>query len=329
MVDKLRNWLHKCAMKFFDDVGKLAIGSRVRFLAEMISQDAAEIYKTYGTNLQPKWFPVFYLLSKMGESNVTSIAETIGHSHASVSKILTEMSKARLLTEKEDTQDRRRTVVALSKKGKEIAEKLEIQSQDVNSAIEEITQQASHDLWAALAEWEYLLGKKSLLERVTDQRKKRESVDVQIVPYKPKYQDAFQALNEEWIKAYFKIEEPDRIALENPKKYILDNGGFIFVALLNDEPVGVCALMKRKDLGCFELAKMAVSPKAQGKHIGYLLGKAIVDKAISLKEDRIFLESNTRLVPAIKLYEKLGFKKVVGKPSPYERANIQMELILK
>lgn len=316
-------------MKFFDDVGKLAMGSRVRYLADLISQDAAEIYKSYETNLQPKWFPVFYLLAKDGESNVTAIAESIGHSHASVSKILTEMSNARLLSEKEDPTDRRRTVVSLSKRGKEIAEKLETQSLDVSAAIEEITQQASHDLWAALAEWEYLLGKKSLLERVTAQRKKRESMDVQIVPYKPKYQDAFHDLNEEWIKTYFKIEEPDRIALENPKKYILDKGGFIFVALLNDEPVGVCALMKRDDLGCYELAKMAVSPKAQGKQIGYLLGKAIVEKAATLGTDRVFLESNTRLVPAIKLYEKLGFVKVVGKPSPYERANIQMELKLK
>ncbi|RYD17729.1 MAG: MarR family transcriptional regulator, partial [Verrucomicrobiaceae bacterium] len=41
------------------------------------------------------------------------------------------------------------------------------------------------------------------------------------------------------------------------------------------------------------------------------------------------LESNTVLKPAIKLYEKLGFKKVVGRASPYSRANIQMELDLE
>jgi Predicted acetyltransferase len=315
-------------MKYYDDLGKLGIGSRVRYLADVISQDAAEIYKVYGTNLQPKWFPVFHYLSQKGEGTVTAIAEEIGHSHASVSKIITEMSKAHLLSEKADATDRRRNLVTLSKRGKDVAEKIEPQYLDVTSAIEELTQQASHNLWEALKEWEYLLEKKSLLARVNQKRKERESAEVEIVPFKTKYQEAFQALNEEWIKKYFKIEEPDRVALENPKKYILDKGGFIFVALLNEEPVGVCALMVNKEDGTFELAKMAVSPKAQGKSIGYLLGKAILEKAKALGAESVFLESNTTLKPAIRLYEKLGFQKVSGKPSPYERANIRMEIEL-
>jgi hypothetical protein len=34
------------------------------------------------------------------------------------------------------------------------------------------------------------------------------------------------------------------------------------------------------------------------------------------------------LTPAISLYGKLGFKKIVGPPTPYQRCNIQMELAL-
>lgn len=316
-------------MKFFDVTGKMAIGSRVRLLADNISRDAAEIYKIYGNDLQPKWFPVFYVLSQCEESSAAAIAEQIGHSHVSVSKILAEMAKARLVTEKGDPTDKRRTLIALSKRGREIAKKIEVQYTDVNAAIEELVNQANHNLWEALAEWEYLLEKKSLLARVNDQRKLRESSDVEVVTYTPKYKKAFAEMNEEWIKKYFKIEEPDRIALENPQKYILDKGGYICVALLKGEPVGVCALMKRDDIGCYELAKMAVSPKAQGKSIGYILGLAIIQKAKELKTDRVYLESNTILKPAIRLYEKLGFQKVAGPPSPYQRANIQMELKLK
>jgi DNA-binding MarR family transcriptional regulator/GNAT superfamily N-acetyltransferase len=329
LLDKLRNQLHIIAMKFFDEVGKMAMGTRVRFLGDKITQDASEIYQAYGTDLQPKWFPVFYVLSKNGEDSVTSIAEHIGHSHASVSKIITEMSKANLLVEKTDSNDRRRTKVTLSKKGREIAQKIEEQYVDVNAAIEDISAQASHNLWAAIEEWEYLLSQKSLRDRVLEMKKQRESMDVKIEPYQPKYKDAFYKLNEEWITKYFKMEKPDRDALDNPKGYILDKGGFIFVATVDKEPVGVCALLKRDDLNCYELAKMAVSPKAQGKNIGFLLGKAVVDKAVSLKAKRLFLESNTILKPALRLYEKLGFKKIVGPPTPYERCNIQMELILQ
>ena len=79
--------------------------------------------------------------------------------------------------------------------------------------------------------------------------------------------------------------------------------------------------------GGFELAKMAVSPKAQGLGIGYLIGEACIKKAQALGAPRVYLESNTTLKPAINLYYKLGFRKASGPPSPYERANIQMELV--
>jgi len=78
----------------------------------------------------------------------------------------------------------------------------------------------------------------------------------------------------------------------------------------------------------FELAKMAVSDTAKGKGIGELLGQASIKKAKALGAKKLYLESNTILKPAIHLYHKLGFKKVTGIPSPYERCNIQMILEL-
>lgn len=305
----------------------MAIGSRVRFLGEKIGAEAAEIYRSYGTNLHPKWFPVFYVLSQRAQNSVTSVAEEIGHSHASVSKILKEMAKAGLIVEKADAKDGRRTFVGLSARGKETAKKIEAQYLDVSQALEEISKEATHSLWEALIEWEYLLEQKSLHARVLEKKKARESSAVKIVPYQPKFQKAFRALNEEWITTHFKMEQPDFDALDHPKKYILDKGGFIFVALWENQPVGVCALIK-KEFG-YELAKMAVSPHARGKNIGYLLGKAVLEKAREQKAKKVFLESNTVLKPAINLYKKLGFKKIVGPPTPYERCNIQMEVLLR
>ncbi len=125
------------------------------------------------------------------------------------------------------------------------------------------------------------------------------------------------------------MEPADYKALDDPEGYILNNGGHILVALYKEEPVGVCALLKMDDpVYDYELAKMAVDPKAQGKNIGRLLGEAAIAKARELGGRRIYLESNTLLKPAISLYHKLGFKKVAGRITPYERCNIQMELDL-
>lgn len=317
-------------MNFFDTVGKLAIGSRLRLLSEKITEDAAQIFKLYNIDMQPKWFPVFYVLSNEGAKTVTAIAKEIGHSHPSVSKIITEMVKKGYVKEKNDKADGRRNMVSLSPKGKEIIEKIQDQYKDVNSAVEELSADTRDDLWKAIGEWEFLLEQKSLLRRVQEQKKERESAKVKIVNYKPAYQQVFRALNEEWISTWFKMEEADYKALDDPKGYILNNGGHILVALYDDEPVGVCALIKMKDPQYdFELAKMAVSPRAQGKNIGWLLGNAVIEKARSLGARKIYLESNTVLKPAINLYYKLGFQKVIGHATPYERCNIQMELSLK
>lgn len=317
-------------MQFYDQIGKMALGSRLRRLSEQIAEEAFQVYKLYDVDLQPKWFPVFYVLSEGGEKTISTIAAAIGHSQPSVSKIVQEMVKKGVAAENKAGIDKRRNAISLTPKGMELTHKIKDQYKDVNIAIEQALSETNADLWKAIEEWEYLLGQKSLYNRVKEQKKQRESAAVEIIDYTRKYKKVFKALNEEWISTYFKMEATDHKVLNNPEGYILKKGGHIFIALYKNEPVGVCALIKmEKGAYDFELAKMAVSPKAQGKNLGYLLGQAVINKAKELGGATLFLESNTILKPAISLYQKLGFKKVVGLPSPYERCNIQMELKLK
>jgi DNA-binding MarR family transcriptional regulator len=314
---------------FFAQVGKMALGSRLRRLSDRISEEAAAIYQLYGNDFQPRWFPVFYLLAAQDGQTITGIAQEIGHSHVSVSQIVKDLAKHGYVEERaSNSADRRKNHVFLSEAGRQLFRQLQDQFADVNSAIEAALSETDHNLWAAIAEWEHLLEQKSLFRRVQEVKKERESSLVLIVDYTPEYQEAFRALNEEWITRYFRMEPADHEALDDPEKKILRPGGYIFVALYQGEPVGVCALMPHPQYE-WELAKMAVSPKAQGKNIGYLLGRRVIEKARALGGNILYLESNTGLKPAVNLYYKLGFKKVTGRPSPYERANIQMELNLR
>lgn len=317
-------------MKIFDRTGKMALGSRLRQMAAQVTDDAAQIYALYGVAFTPKWFPVFFVLSEGGEMTITEIAEQIGHSQPSVTKIVKEMALAGWVDNGLGTTDKRKNVVGLTESGKQLAERmLSTQCVDIEIAIDDIIAEAAHNLWDALAEWELLLAQKSLFRRVMEQKKLRESRDIQIVPYNAAYQAAFRALNEEWISTYFEMEEADYKALDNPDGYILDKGGEILVALYQGEPLGVCALIKMDHPDYdYELAKMAVSPRAQGKNMGWLLGQAVIATAKELGASKLFLESNTLLQPAISLYYKLGFQRIEGPPSPYKRANIQMELAL-
>ncbi|EJL68812.1 bifunctional helix-turn-helix transcriptional regulator/GNAT family N-acetyltransferase [Chryseobacterium populi] len=317
-------------MDYFNRTGKMALGSRLRLLTSQVTDDASKIYELYNVEFSPKWFPVLFILFDEGEKTITEIAEKIGHSQPSVTKIVKEMCAKGLADNNLKSSDKRRNVIDLTAKGKKVAETMvTIQCNDIEKAIDGIISEANHNLWEAIAEWEFLLEQKSLFKRVQEQKKIRESLEVKIVEYLPKYHSAFKELNEEWISSYFKMEEADYKALDNPKEYIIDKGGRIFVALYHDEPLGVCALIKMDDgIYDFEMAKMAVSPKAQGKSIGWLLGQKVITAAKELGAKRIYLESNTVLKPAINLYYKMGFEKITGKSTPYERCNIQMELNL-
>jgi len=317
-------------MEIFEKTGQIALSSRLRLLTTQLTDEAQKIFDLYGIELTPNWFLVFFVLSKKIRETISNIAEEIGHSQPSVTKIIKQMKKAGLVDTNLKSEDKRSNTVALSEKGMLISDKMVTILSDVNLAIENLQQEANTNLWEAIREWEFLLERKSLLTRVKEQMKSRESNGVTIVSYQDRYKMAFKSLNEEWISKYFVMEKVDYEELENPEDYVINKGGEILVALYEDIPVGVCALVKMNDPAYqFELSKLAVSPSAQGKGVGKLLVNAIIALAKEKGGSKLFLQSNTILGPAIDLYYKVGFKKV-SRPSPlYDRVNIQMDLDLK
>ncbi|MFY0654802.1 MAG: GNAT family N-acetyltransferase [Cyclobacteriaceae bacterium] len=153
--------------------------------------------------------------------------------------------------------------------------------------------------------------------------------EVEIIEFDERYADQFRDLNIEWITKYFRLENEDEYILNNPMESIIKKGGTILFARYENEIVGTCALINSND-GHFELAKMAITEKHQGKKIGKKLGDRAISKARELGAKKLSLETNSVLKPAITLYNSLGFEE---KPhdscsSAYERCNVLMELDL-
>lgn len=310
-------------LKLYEETGKMALGSRLKQLSEALAEQAAKVYELYEVDLDPKWFPVFYMLKSGDSLPITVIAESIGHSHASVSKIAKEMTAAGVVQSTKLAGDARVNQLSLSEKGQSLLQRFDNQTSDMEAVVEDLLAHSQHNLWEAVSEIEYQLQEKDLFTRVKDRYQQRDQADVELLDYEAKHASAFKNLNYAWINKHFKIEESDRAMLEQPDSYILQNGGYIVMAKYKGEIIGTCALIQHDDAK-MEMAKMAVADSAKGKGIGYLLGRHCLEKAKELKASQVFLESNTKLKPAINLYKKLGFKRIVGQPSPYERCNIQM-----
>jgi ribosomal protein S18 acetylase RimI-like enzyme len=142
-----------------------------------------------------------------------------------------------------------------------------------------------------------------------------------------RYLSDFIRLNEAWISHYFKLEDADRALAARPSK-VIDEGGYIFTLLVDEQVAGVCALFN-DGAGVFQLARMAVTPEFQGQGFGHALMNAALSKLKALGAAKVFLLTNKKLLAAIGLYKKHGFLVVSEEQHPvYARSDLVMEKIL-
>ncbi|MGZ8559726.1 MAG: GNAT family N-acetyltransferase [Chitinophagaceae bacterium] len=150
---------------------------------------------------------------------------------------------------------------------------------------------------------------------------------VKIIEYSSLFKQDFRRLNLEWLDKYELTESHDLMVLDDPQSTILDRGGYIWLAMVEDKVVGSAALMKEHE-DEYELAKMAVTAEYRGKGISKLLIEACLTKAKETGAKKLSLFSNHQLQTALKLYEKYGFYYVEVEDSPFETADIKMEMQL-
>lgn len=150
---------------------------------------------------------------------------------------------------------------------------------------------------------------------------------IQIIPYSSELQPAFEQINKEWVIQYFSLEPFDIMQLENPEAHILSKGGAILFAKEGEEIIGTVGLVKMEE-GIFEMIKMGVRPKAQGKKVGQMLVKAILEKAKEMGAKKVVLYSNSKLEAALNIYRKFGFRELVPECGKYLRCDIKMEIEL-
>ncbi len=148
---------------------------------------------------------------------------------------------------------------------------------------------------------------------------------IRIEPFQPEWTEAFRRLNLQWLERHFSVEPADLLVLSDPKSHVIDAGGEILFALdATGAVVGTCALLAGPD-GTFELAKMSVEEARHGQGIGTRLIEAAIAAFHRRGGRRLFLESSSRLAPALHLYRRNGFvQQTPPHESHYRRADVYM-----
>ena len=314
---------------FLDDLGELALGSRLKRLSDSMMTDAASVYKSFGLNIQPKWFALLALLYRRGSVSIVEASELLGLSQPAVSQFVKELSKEKLIISQPSKKDSRKKFLKLTTQGEIRVQNMQLMWHAVDKAAKELCEETGIDFFAGIKKFEQALSKRSLVER-TSQILNSQSINpkVEILEYTPELAKHFKSINSEWIEAMFEMEDSDKEILNHPQEIVIDKGGKIYFA---KHPklgiVGTCALLKKDD-GSFELTKMGVLAKARGEKIGETLLAYVVEQAAKMETENLFLLTNKKCAPAIHLYLKAGFKhdldtmKKYG--SKYERCNVAM-----
>jgi ribosomal protein S18 acetylase RimI-like enzyme/predicted transcriptional regulator len=317
----------KPTLDYMQELGSLALGSRMKRLSERLAQEVARIYDARDIDFAPRWFPIFRYIAETGSASITDIAKAVGVTHPAVNQLANELLENNLLTASVDSIDKRKRILSLSTKGKRLYTELKDVWNSIHASLSDLLEETDNSLPNALLAFEKALDQRDLLERFENLDEMIKSSEVETVLFAPELATHFCRLNRAWIEKYFSVEESDEKLFSNPGKIVADGGEILF-AKLGTKFVGTCALVKTGP-DVFELAKMAVDEAYQGKKIGRKLLERAIEVARQRGAKAITLETNSKLKAAIRLYESFGFKNDVdAPPSHYSRVDVKMKLQL-
>ncbi|UXI68962.1 bifunctional helix-turn-helix transcriptional regulator/GNAT family N-acetyltransferase [Tahibacter amnicola] len=311
-------------MEFLADLGLLALGSRMKALSDRLYGIADEVYRLRGCPVQGRWFPLLRLLHDKGPQTVGAIAAAIGQTHSAVSQLADKLVREDWLTVVPGESDRRCRYLALTDKARDAIREARPAWRALIEELGERCASADVDILQALARFEGVLDE-GLAGRVAERCSATDAAQVRIEGFQPALREHFYRLNADWLRKYFYLEEIDHRVLSQPETEILAGGGEIFFALIGETVVGTCALLQ-ESAGTFELTKMAVDERYQGRGIGRKLLAAAIAAFQKRGGKTLFLESSTRLKPALALYESMGFvhQPALKPDSHYSRSDVYM-----
>jgi len=310
---------------FLHGQGELALGSRLKAASESLYAIANEAYRHAGIAFDAHWFPVLRYLQVKGPATITAIATAIGQTHPAVSQAAVRLKRAGLVVRRSDRSDARRSVLDLSAEGAARLGRLGPVWCAIRRAARAASARSNGSLIGALGAFEAECASGRVGAEIAANYERLRAARPQIVPFRTELREHFLRINAEWLERDFELEDIDRHVLSHPEQAIIDAGGAIVFAQVDGETVGTCALLKEAP-GVYELTKMGVESGWRGYGAGRLLIEALIGEFHRRRGRRLFLETNSKLAPAIALYESVGFvRQAQRRPdSHYRRSDVYM-----
>jgi len=313
-------------MDVLQEYGAVFLGSRLKRLGERMQAGAAAVITDAGLPVQPSHMPLLAALDRQAMT-VGQLAQAVGVSQPGVTRAVGQLI-ALGLAQSQTGGDQRVRTISLAPAGQAAMARARLKVfPQVGAAVATLLQDRLAHFMAQLAELETAL-EATPIDVLAAQS---DPAVLTIHEYRDELAPCFHDINAEWIKDMFELEATDRDVLEHPRERIVDAGGVIlFVEAKGLGIVGTCALQKTGEHSV-ELTKMGVRASARGLNVGQFLLDAMIERAVRMGAEPLYLLTNTKCAAAIHLYEKAGFQHdadiMARYGARYARCNVAMRYV--
>jgi len=155
-------------MNFYQDIGFLVFGSRLKRLGDTFINDVNRIYKDHKIPFDASWFPVFYILSQKKEISIKEISVELNVSHSAISQLVSSLQQKGLIKSVISKKDARHRAITFTAKGEKLLQKIMPVWNALEKAMEELAEESapSRKILKALTAMESGIKNKNLFERI-------------------------------------------------------------------------------------------------------------------------------------------------------------------
>jgi DNA-binding MarR family transcriptional regulator len=161
-------------MNFYQQLGYLVFGSRLKRLGDTFLNDVNKIYKSQRIQFEAAWFPLFYILAEKGEVSIKEISDALNVSHSAISQMIASLQQKGLIKSVVSKNDARHKAITFTAKGQKLLAKIQPIWLGLQKTMEQLTHEntQSKRILDALTAMENDLQKESIFERVEKLLKK-------------------------------------------------------------------------------------------------------------------------------------------------------------
>lgn len=305
-----------------EKLGYLSTGSQMRRIYEKLQSEGDRIYKNMDVEFKSSWFPIYYiLLNSKRALTVKEITEKISYSRITVKNVVRELEIIEYAEIISNPTDNRSKLIQLTKKGKDIEDKLQKIWKIIQTKLESIFGKENDNFLIQLKDINHKLNNESMEKDVL-----KEYYNYKVRNAK---KEEFQKVGDLLVQVYSALNGFPKVE-EQPEYYnmiknvgkLTDNPNIeLLVAVSEQNQIGGAVVYynnmtyygsggtatKEKNACGFRL--LGVDNKTRGFGLGKKLTQFCMDKGKNSNCQTMVIHTTNSMKLAWGMYERLGFNR--------------------